>query len=142
MTLHSTIDAKARLLSLLLLVTVFLAGALTGAAVLETGFASPVDTPPSDEIAPRGLAALELTVEQRLAIDDILAEQQPEADSIVQASIAQIRALMEDTDTRVRALLTPAQTEMYEEVLAQQPRIRAVRRSVDPSGVTTVDTIG
>ncbi|MEM7414327.1 MAG: hypothetical protein AAF389_02455 [Gemmatimonadota bacterium] len=140
MTPHS--DRRAGLLSVLLLVTVFLAGALTGAAILETGFASPSAVNPEEDIVPRGLGDLGLTTEQRLAIDEILAENQPEADSIVQASISQIRVLMEDTDAQVRALLTSEQLERYEDVLAQQPRIRAVRRSVDPNGVTTVDTIG
>lgn len=131
-------DRSVRLLSLALLTVVFLAGALTGAVLLDSGFAMPAAD--ADEPSSPTMAALELTDDQRTEIDRILAATQPQADSIIRSSIEGLRALMEGADEEVRAVLTPEQIEAYDGLLARQPRIRAVRRTLGEDG-TTVDTI-
>ena len=128
-------------LSALLLFTVFSSGALVGAAVLDRAQAAPASVSLSGA-SPEHFEALDLTVEQRWEIDRILAARQPAVDSIVQHSIQSLQALMEAADGEVREILSPEQLERYEAVLLGQPRVRAVRRTTDPAGNTTVDTIG
>ena len=131
----------ASLLSAFLLAAVFTAGALSGAALLDRSYAAA----PTDAEVPSAetgyLTSLDLSSEQRTAIDRILTAHQPVADSIVRSSIERLRDLMNAADAEVRAVLSPQQILAYEELLAERPRIRAVRRTVGPDGITTVDTI-
>ena len=140
MTRHPLNDRHARWLSAILLFVVFIAGALAGAVVLDVAQA---EAPPEASSSPpsKALDALDLSPEQRQAIDRILTTRQPAADSIIRSSIAQLTALMEAADQDVRAVLTPDQIEAYESIVLQGSRVEAVRRTTDEAGNTTVDTI-
>lgn len=141
MSTSNAYSSKARLLSIVLLLAVFLTGGLVGAAMSSSAFAgvAPAMTEPD---TPGGLAELGLSSDQRDEIDAIMARYQPTADSIASNSIARLQSLLDQVDADVRELLTPDQLTLYDEMLIAAPQIRAVRRTRGPSGEVVVDTIG
>ncbi len=135
-----TEERRVRLLSLLLLLTVFFAGSLTGAVVSKGAWAA--DAPVGEaKPAGAGLDDLGLDAEQAARLDEILAGYQPAVDSIISSSMEALRGLMREADGEVRLVLRPEQLDAYDRLLSSGPRIRAVRRTVGPTGDVVVDTI-
>jgi hypothetical protein len=135
-----TSGRHAQILSGVLLLTVFLAGGMVGAVMSTVAMADEPATP--EVVAPTpGLSELGLSTGQKEAIEAVMARYQPAVDSLVGAAIGDLNALVREIDSNVRSLLTAGQVQAYDEMLAKQPRIRAVRRTTDPSGSIVVDTI-
>lgn len=132
---------RVRFLSALLLLVVFLAGSLTGAAALDGG----LSLGRSQRIAVQSgqdLGALDLSPGQRASLDEILTRHQPAVDSIVQVAMADLRMLMEVVDAEVRGLMSPDQIQVLDSLRSTAPRIRAVRRTLGPDGeVIDADTV-
>ena len=141
MTQRRTESKRVRLMAGLLLLLVFMAGSLAGAA---TGYGGR-DAEGAQGISVysgHDLGALDLSPGQQAALDEVLARHQPSADSIVQAAMGDLRRLMESVDAEVRDLLSPDQIETLDSMRSDGPRIRAVRRTVAPDGtVIEADTI-
>ena len=128
-------------LSTMLLLVVFFAGTLTGAATLDASprfaRAERISVGSSE-----GLGALDLSPGQRASFDAIMARHQPKADSIIQAAMNDLLILMDSMDVEVRAVLSPDQIAAFDSLRAAGPRVRAVRRTLGPDGnVIDADTI-
>ncbi len=111
---------RARLQTLGLLVAVFAAGGLAGAAIEHTraapapGERRDVFRPPTE--LPRGgiprfYEDLDLSDAQRVEIRAILERSRPETDSLLQIALPRLRELTESTRAAIRDVLTPAQRE-------------------------------
>ena len=139
MSKNLNLERRAFLVSGIVLAVIFVAGAIAGSATTQSGlFASTRPSSPPDAV--HSIYDLELTEEQRLAVESILARRQPRVDSIVGAAIDSLRAAMGQADADIRALLTPEQIEAYDALVRDGPRIQAVRRIHRPAGVQ-VDTV-
>lgn len=132
---------RIRLLSAVLLLIVFLAGSLTGAAALDRAPETRVSQRISVGSGP-GLAALDLSAGQQASVDAIVAQHQPAADAIIQSAMQELLTIVEQMDAEVRAVLSPDQIERLDSLTSQGTRIRAVRRTLGPEGeVLDADTI-
>jgi len=134
-------SSRVWVLSTILLLAVFLAGSLTGAATFDgsqsLGAAQRISVG-----SPPGLSALDLSPGQRASLDEIVARHQPTADSIIQAAMADLTSLMDSMNVEVRAVLSPDQITVFDSIRAEAPRMRAVRRTLGPDGeVIDADTI-
>lgn len=132
---------RARLLSALLLALVFFAGSLAGAAALDSRPAlrttQRIETPSGER-----LSGLEMSPDQRAAVEAILARHQPAIDAIVQASLRDLRAVMDSVNSEVRVVLTPDQMAALDSLMGEPLQIRAVRRTLSPTGaVLRTDTL-
>jgi len=133
---------RVRRLAALLLVMVFLAGGLAGAAAVDR--VAPADSAIGTMAVggTQGVELLGLSDGQRQTIEAILAIRQPTADSIIGAAIRELQALMQSAQVEVRAVLSAEQLRVYDSLVGSGPRIRAVRRTLGPSGDTIrADTI-
>ena len=129
------------MLSALLLLMVFLAGSLTGAATLD-GSKNPGTAQRISVRALQGLGALDLSPGQRASVDQIVTRHQPAVDSIIQATMNDLSSLIDSVHIEVRALLSPDQIAALDSMVAAGPRTRAVRQTLGPDGeVIDVDTI-
>jgi len=132
---------RVQLLAAVLLLMVFLAGSLAGAATRDGG-QSLATSQRISVSSGQDLSALDLSQGQRTSLDEILARHQPAADSIVSVAMNDLRALMELVDAEVRTLLSPDQIEALDAMRSAGPRIRAVRRTLGPDGeVIDADTV-
>lgn len=130
-------SGRTRLLGIVLLVATFLAGGVSGAAVVRratvatTVRAAPVevrsesaeseqDTQP--ERKGRLIDQVNLTPEQRAAIDSILQDGRERIDAYWKETEPGYRALVDSTRARVRSVMTPEQLTEYD-------RLRAERRA-------------
>ena len=111
-----------------LLLAVFVAGGLAGAAVdrrladpAVEGERRPSRTlvPPPNEI-PRFYRDLGLTEEQRNEIEAIMGAARPESDSILSVAIPRLRELTRQTRERISAVLTDEQRARLEESLRRR----------------------
>ena len=133
---------RVRLLSALLLLTVFVAGSLTGAATLDGSPDTRTPTTSTSVRATHDLTALDLSDGQRERVDEILERHQPAADAIIQDAMNDLRALMADVNDEVRGVLSPDQIEALDSLMSEGPRIQAVRRTMTLDGtVLDADTI-
>ncbi|MDQ6830184.1 MAG: hypothetical protein M3081_15110 [Gemmatimonadota bacterium] len=112
---------RVRMMGVVLLVVVFLAGGAAGAA---GGFAwgtrhsprAPFRGPPGGGMMPQtssglppGYDRLGLSADQRTRIIDILERARPRTDSILAITMPRLRAITDSVRAEVQAVLTPAQ---------------------------------
>jgi Spy/CpxP family protein refolding chaperone len=122
---------NARLLGAALLVAVFAAGGLAGAAtdrVLHAGETRPPDQAGWDCRPPRGdhtlLDQLALAPEQRVRIDSIMDESRERIRAFWAHEGAQVRAMVDSTRAEVRSVLTPEQRAEYDRLRAEADQRR------------------
>lgn len=135
---------KTRLLGIAMLVLTFVVGALSGAALDRLLVAEPVPapavvtpapTPASDEEPERRsrrgrpserdiFDQLDLTVEQREKIDEILDRRRAQLDAFWAETRPKVHSLVESTRADIRAILTPEQRAEYDRLRAEARRER------------------
>ena len=139
--------ARERLTVIALLVSIFMAGALSALVVAElvdrregAAFASPTETdvrpagpgrrglPPG----PRGLASLleqplDLTPEQRSRIDLILERRRARTDSVMEAMRRPLEAQLDSTHAEIREVLRPEQRRLFDRII-ERSRARREQR--------------
>jgi hypothetical protein len=111
--------ARLRLLSSLLLLGVFVAGALAGIGVCRWLTPSPPQfrPPPRAEMV-RELGLDAAQAERWREIDE---RHRPELEAIVAESKPRVRKIIDTMDAERRALLTPAQQGRFDELKARMP---------------------
>ena len=149
MTLFSAESpARARIIGSALLLAMFVAGGLAGAAftrVLNAEEPAPAVQPgvhchgPHDKGKRRGewLKQLDLTPEQRVQVDRIMERRRAETSAFWDREGARLRAIVDSTRSEIRAVLTPAQRARYDELRAQHRAAhphRGERRGEVPGG--------
>jgi Spy/CpxP family protein refolding chaperone len=130
----------ARLLGAGLLLAVFAAGTLAGAAadrVLHAGETTPA-SPPGWECRPeRGhhtlFDALDLTPEQRARVDSIMAASRTRVRTFWEEEGSHIRAMVDSTRAEVRNVLTPEQQAEYDRLRGEW-RARQGHKGRRPQG--------
>jgi Spy/CpxP family protein refolding chaperone len=135
---------SARLLGAVLLVAVFAAGGLAGAAtdrVLHAGEPRAPDRAGWDCRPPRGehtlLDQLGLAPEQRVEIDSIMDASRERIRAFWADEGAHVRAMVDSTRAEVRSVLTPEQRTAYDRLRAeadQQRRHKHRRERADGPG--------
>jgi len=113
----------------LLLVSVFLAGGLAGAATMAVVEKQRHDEhaenpPPRPGYAERLTTELSLTSEQRQAVEEILRRHEPRMDSLWRAmrNSAEVAAVRQSIRSEIRSQLTTEQQERYAAMLERQGR--------------------
>lgn len=118
-----------------LLILIYIAGTITGGALVYAGLRigaagqmpMMVPAPGGNRTVvgfggfPVGYDDLGLTADQRRAIERIIAESRPHTDSILQAALPRLRVATDSMQARMRAVLTPDQRNRLE---SQGPRFR------------------
>ena len=120
---------RVRLQATLLLVAVFLIGALSGLAFERVRGSRPYLPPPhagrerpGRGIPPEMKEELELTAEQEKQILEILERYRPRMESIIQESFPRMRAVTDSVRAEVRRGLTAEQQEIFDRI--QPPFVR------------------
>ena len=125
--MHSGFESlgRLRLQAILLLVVVFIVGALGGVA-FERAFGGrhasrqPMGPPPGG--LPPGLSHdLGLTAEQEVHIKAIFERYRPKTDAILDEFFPRLRAVTDSARAEVRALLTPAQQKIFDRDRPPEP---------------------
>ncbi|HUK66977.1 MAG TPA: hypothetical protein VLV17_09140 [Anaeromyxobacteraceae bacterium] len=119
---------RIHLASGLIILGVFLAGALAGAGVLA--FMRPAHSPfwpPPAERLPPPLSELHLSPEQRTKAQAIAEKYRPELEAVLAASFPRIREVEEKMDREMRGLLTEAQAKEFDALRARAPPGRGPR---------------
>lgn len=112
----------------LLLLAAFAAGGLVGGAATMAVDRQQQESTGNHRERPgyveRLTTELEMTSEQRLAVQDILARHEPTMDSLMRAMrhSPEARTVRDAVRHEIRALLTPEQQERYADMLARQDR--------------------
>jgi Spy/CpxP family protein refolding chaperone len=132
---NSNTSGRARLIGIMLLVTTFLAGGFSGAALERRASAAPAAPRPEAKAQPaerqeerphghrgRIFDQLDLTTVQRAAIDSILQDGREKVDAYWKETEPGYRALVDATRAQVRAVMTAEQ-------LAEYDRLRAEHRA-------------
>jgi len=118
-----------------LLVLIYMAGTITGGALVYAGMRigaadrTPYMLQPGinrtvigmDGGLPIGYGDLDLTANQRQAIERIIAESRPHTDSILRLTLPALRLATDSMQARMRAVLTPDQRRRLDE---DGPRLR------------------
>lgn len=113
---------RVRIQGILLLVIVFVAGAVAG-AMLDRANPLRERKPRSERLegrsgGPHGFPGLfgklDLTDEQRIKIDSIFEVHRPVIDSLMSATMPQIRAERDSAEAQINAILTPEQRVKFE----------------------------
>ncbi len=105
---------RLRLQAVILLLVVFVIGALTGAAIERTRRPRPPGPPPREGLSPAMRDELRLTAAQNQRVDAILAGSRRRTDVVLDRFLPQLRALTDSIRTEVRAVLTPEQQEIFD----------------------------
>jgi Spy/CpxP family protein refolding chaperone len=119
-------DPSARRLHLwsgLIILGVFLAGAVAGAGVFAWLRPPPppmMGPPPPGEL-PRPLRELNLTAEQREKAKAIFERHRATVEALIQESFPRVRAAQEQMDRELRAILTEEQARKFDELQARRP---------------------
>jgi uncharacterized membrane protein len=107
----------------LLVLGVFLAGAMTGAGVVvwlrPSGF--PPGPPPRAAGLPPPLAELGLTPEQEAKARTIAEKYRPALEAVLQQTFPRIREVQERMDRELRSVLTEAQAKRFDELKLRRP---------------------
>lgn len=136
---------RARFLGIVLLAATFLAGGLSGAALERRASAEPprikrqqekTESDQSNDDRQHGrrrsiLDQVDLSAEQRAAIDSILQAGREKVDAYWKETEPGYRALVDSTRAQVRAVLTPEQQAEYDRLRAEH---RARSRANDGNG--------
>lgn len=118
-----TSPRTVRLMSAVLLVATFAAGAVTGAGVHRWAFNSQSSPrlPPPPMSAPLPLHELDLTAEQRDKVHAVFERHRPELETILRDSFPRVRAVNEKIEAEVREVLTPEQRTKLDQLKARRP---------------------
>jgi Spy/CpxP family protein refolding chaperone len=107
----------------LIMLGVFLAGAVAGAGVVTWLRPPP---PPRHRTGPGGFpgwaSELNLTTEQQQKARTIFEKHHAEVEGILKQSFPQVRAAQEEMDRELRAILTPEQMKKLDEIRERRPR--------------------
>jgi hypothetical protein len=118
-------DVAARrihLLSGLLLLGTFLAGALAATGVVFALHGHGHPRPPEGRPPlPRQFQELGLSASQQLQAEAIFERHRPELDAVLQESYPRIRAVNERMESELRSILTPEQVQQLERLEARRP---------------------
>jgi len=125
MTIPDSSPMRLKLLTGALLVGVFAAGTVTGAALYRWARAATAPPLPLHAAPPIPLEELELSDLQRDRIWQVVDRYRPELDAIVGATIPKVKEVHARMQTDVRAVLTPPQRQAFD--------ILVSRRSGPPS---------
>lgn len=128
---------RTRMLAVLLLVSVFAAGLVAGAAINHlTGATAEVrrgDGPRGGRMGPGGPGGqppspaamlarrLELTGDQREQVEAIFERRRQSTEVILSEFQPRIEAQRDSTDMEIRAVLTPEQTVEFDRIVAERP---------------------
>ncbi len=105
---------RLRLQAVILLLVVFVIGALTGAAIERTRRPRPPGPPPREGLSPAMREELQLTAVQSQRVDEILASSRHRTDAVLDGFLPQLRALTDSIRAEVRTVLTPEQQEIFD----------------------------
>ena len=123
----------------LLVLGVFLAGAVTGAGVVTwlrpPGF--PPGLPPRAAGLPPPLAELGLTLEQQAKARAIAEKYRPALEAVLQESFPRIREVQEQMDRELRSVLTEAQAKRFDELRLRRPPLPGGLGPRGPPGFPT-----
>jgi hypothetical protein len=114
---------RLRLQGILLLIVIFVIGALVGAAFERTRKARPKPPPPErhgEALPPGFIEELRLTREQADSIKVILDANRPRTDAVLAEFLPRLAELTDSIRAEVRGVLTPEQQEILDE---RQPRL-------------------
>jgi Spy/CpxP family protein refolding chaperone len=111
---------RLRLLTGALLVGVFAAGTVTGAALYRWARAATTPPLPLHAAPPIPLDDLELSDLQRDRIWQVIDKYRPELDAIVGATIPKVKEVHARMQTDVRALLTPPQRQSFDLLVSRR----------------------
>jgi Spy/CpxP family protein refolding chaperone len=129
---------RTRLAGIALLVATFAAGMLAGAAFDRVLDAREAEPEALREHRGRGphmiIDALDLTPEQRVRVDSVMARGRALTDSLWRQDGARIRAAVDSTRAEIRALLTPEQAAEYDRLRAEHERRHRERRGEKGKG--------
>jgi len=106
---------RARLRSVLLLLAVFVAGALAGAAGDEWFTRRPAPpTSAARHVYPGVLGRMHLTAAQHVAIDSLLNRERPRNEAILGGVLPILRGEADSLRASIRAVLTPDQQRLFD----------------------------
>jgi hypothetical protein len=128
-------DTRIRWQAGALLILIYMAGTITGGALVYAGMRigaagrSPLLLQPGRGATvigvngglPIAYGDLDLSADQRRAIERIIAESRPHTDSILRLTLPALRLATDSMQARMRAVLTPDQRRRLDE---QGPRLR------------------
>jgi Spy/CpxP family protein refolding chaperone len=123
---------RARLLGVIMLVSVFSVGALMGAAGLRVMEAE--DAPMKARAKPTEpdlLNRLQLTPEQRAQVDVVLERRRAEMEEFWDQHRPLLRAIADSARAELRAVLTPEQQEIEERFMAERRQHLEKRKGND-----------
>lgn len=114
---------RIHLVSGLIVLGTFLAGALAGAGLARSWRPAPLEGPPPQHRPPVPLPLRELGLSpaQDEQVKQIVERHRPELEAIVRESFPRVRAVNQRIEAEVRALLTPAQQRLLEQLQARRP---------------------
>lgn len=122
---------RLRLQALVLLLVVFVIGALTGAAIERARRPRPFGPPPHDGLPPQMREELQLTEAQSQRVDEILARSRPRTDAVLDRFMPQLRALTDSIRAEMRTVLTPEQQQIFDRL---EPPFMPSPRPLPPDG--------
>jgi Spy/CpxP family protein refolding chaperone len=121
---------RIRLQGIMLLVLVFLAGGLSGAALMRVSARGPEPHGPPLMEGPPGMTPgrippvfdrLGLSDDQRVRIQAAFDGARPKSDSILGAALPAVRAIMDSLREEIRAILTEEQRKQFDEMERNRP---------------------
>jgi len=125
MTTGEPSNLRVRVVTALVIVGVFVSGAVVGAGIYRWGSsAKPAAGMPHGQGAAvwLPLGELELTAEQESKVSAIMDHHRGELDAIVRESFPRVRAINQQIQQEVRQLLTPEQRQRWDELKKRGPR--------------------
>jgi len=115
MNAHLESLGRVKLQGVLLLVVVFVIGAIAGAAIMRVREARPGPPPPAGPGAPPGWRQqLRLTDDQDRQIHEMLEKNRPRADAVLDQFLPRLRVVADSVRAEVRTVLTPDQQKMFD----------------------------
>jgi len=109
-----------RLMTVLVLVATFVAGAAAGAGLARLAFRCHAPPPPH-MLAPEHFEELGLSPDQRQKAHQIAQRYRPELEAILRETFPKVRAINERMEQELREQLTPEQRTKLDEMKARRP---------------------
>lgn len=111
---------RARITGLLLIIVVFVAGALAGAATMRVVNANEAPVMRSQKHPPDLFDRLQLTPEQRTRVDVILERRRSEMEEFWNEHRPALRAIADSARAELRTVLTPEQRVIEEQFMTER----------------------
>ncbi len=109
-------ERRVRLMTVLLLLVVFLSGAVVGGAVLRwIGAPRRSDLGKPGKLGPP-LSDLGLSREQEAKAVEVLARHRPQIEAVLKEAMPKVRSIQEQVEEEVRAFLTPKQKWLLDKI--------------------------